>query len=832
MTEPTSHPLWPTQLDLEARMVSDGVDKFRAALAKATEKGSAADKGAARRQVLALVNPVATALQNWIEHVSKGRGRRPQALPVLSRMDPHVAAFVAIKSAFNLLATGSRRSMPIQSLANDVGRALEAEDMVLQFQQAKPEYVKAVLKALDRTTSHRQHRRRVLVAAMHRESYTPTAWGHELQVLVGKHMLELILENTSLLQTFMAARMHRVSFSSGVWELMVERNAHLELLEPRLVPCVVPPRPWDGTCKGGGYWTSVLPLAMPLVKTGRAQARKTAVSDTVLTAVNAIQDTAWAVNKRVLEVMREVVDRGLDDLDVLPPIRELGIPTKPVDIATNETARKEYCRNAAKAHGFNVSIRSKRVQVIKTLSVAEEFSAFERIYFPHQLDFRGRAYALPQWLNPQGPDYAKGLLTFAEGKPIGDGQGPGWLAIHGANCFGVDKVGLEDRIQWIEDYEHLVKRVADDPLSELWWTEADQPWCFLSFCFEWADYRRMSDQGEGASFVSRLPVMVDGTCNGLQHYSAMLRDPIGGAATNLVPSDRPQDIYGRVAERVAESLYYDAMAAEHPSLSVCDNASEIRQQADWAATWGAFGIDRKITKRSVMVLPYGGTFMSCRDYVRQAVEERGCPYFGSAEEAAKATQYLATLVWQSIGDVVVAARQGMDWLQKATRLASHNGIEELWWTTPAGFEARQSYKEMDYKVLDTTFMGSRIQLRLEAPTDRLNKRRQAAGIAPNFVHSLDAAAMQLTIELALDNGVGSFAMVHDSYGTLAADMPMLSACLRQAFVQMYRDHDVLAELRDLILQRLPEKQHAKLPPLPPMGDLDLSAVIQSDFFFA
>jgi DNA-directed RNA polymerase len=75
-------------------------------------------------------------------------------------------------------------------------------------------------------------------------------------------------------------------------------------------------------------------------------------------------------------------------------------------------------------------------------------------------------------------------------------------------------------------------------------------------------------------------------------------------------------------------------------------------------------------------------------------------------------------------------------------------------------------------------------------------------------------------------------MIHDSYGTLAADMPMLGACLRQAFVQMYSDHDVLTELRDSLLQQLPASQHKKLPPVPPKGSLDIRSVLQSDFFFA
>ncbi len=42
----------------------------------------------------------------------------------------------------------------------------------------------------------------------------------------------------------------------------------------------------------------------------------------------------------------------------------------------------------------------------------------------------------------------------------------------------------------------------------------------------------------------RLPlVLQDGTCNGLQHYAALARDSGCGAAVNLLPADRPQDVY-------------------------------------------------------------------------------------------------------------------------------------------------------------------------------------------------------------------------------------------------------------------------------------------------
>ena len=46
--------------------------------------------------------------------------------------------------------------------------------------------------------------------------------------------------------------------------------------------------------------------------------------------------------------------------------------------------------------------------------------------------------------------------------------------------------------------------------------------------------------GDPASFVSHQPVMMDGSCNGLQHYAALGRDRPGGAAVNLIHADKPQ----------------------------------------------------------------------------------------------------------------------------------------------------------------------------------------------------------------------------------------------------------------------------------------------------
>ena len=58
------------------------------------------------------------------------------------------------------------------------------------------------------------------------------------------------------------------------------------------------------------------------------------------------------------------------------------------------------------------------------------------------------------------------------------------------------------------------------------------PYQFLAFCNEWAVTNK---QGDG--FVSHIPVAVDGSCNGLQLYSLMLKDEKAGKLVNLTVTD-------------------------------------------------------------------------------------------------------------------------------------------------------------------------------------------------------------------------------------------------------------------------------------------------------
>jgi DNA-directed RNA polymerase, mitochondrial len=90
--------------------------------------------------------------------------------------------------------------------------------------------------------------------------------------------------------------------------------------------------------------------------------------------------------------------------------------------------------------------------------------ADDEIYFPHNIDFRGRAYPIPPNFSHIGDDLCRGLLLFSEAKELGE-EGLRWLKIHTANIFGNDKISLAERAQFVENHMEDVMKSADNPLQ-------------------------------------------------------------------------------------------------------------------------------------------------------------------------------------------------------------------------------------------------------------------------------------------------------------------------------------------------------------------------------
>ena len=531
--------------------------------------------------------------------------------------------------------------------------------------------------------------------------------------------------------------------------------------------------------------------------------------------VNALQHTPWRVNKFVMETLRTAWESG-QEWEGLPPRDNLPLPNYPFSVEPrylDENQRKKFKEFKAlrnNIYSANAKNMSKRIQVERTLQLAEEYETMDNFWFVWQCDFRGRKYPVESFLSPQNADYSKALLEFSRPATILHDGDAKWLAIHGANVFGVDKVSLEEREMWAYMNIENAVDVYNNPYECKWWQEADKPWQALAWCAEWAEYNDVRLRGFGEPFETRLPCASDGSCNGLQHLSAMLRDDEGGRAVNLTPSDEPQDIYADVASRTEKLLEQEDSLMARQLLEV--------------------GVCRKLTKRSVMIVPYSGTRHACREYIMESLADKCKGNNPWNDDFFQASFYLSGFVWQSIGEVIVSAFSAMNYIKEIAKLYVDQGLI-FSWVTPTNLLVRQDYKENRKRKVKSHISGSVIQLTYnEEKQDTIDRRKVLSGASPNFVHSLDAAALTFTVHECLKDGIIDFAMVHDSYATHSTNMPKLNKRLREAFVKMYQDNDVLGNLYDSAVATLPKDIDIPLPPQ--KGDLDLNEVLQSDYFFA
>ena len=121
------------------------------------------------------------------------------------------------------------------------------------------------------------------------------------------------------------------------------------------------------------------------------------------------------------------------------------------------------------------------------------------------MDFRGRVYPIPSYLNHIGADLPRSLLLFAKGKPLGK-EGFEWLKLHCINLTGkLKKESIASRMEYFEQNIDLILDSAENPLDgKKWWLESDEPWQTLSVCYEIKKALQCKDGPE--HYVSHVPI--------------------------------------------------------------------------------------------------------------------------------------------------------------------------------------------------------------------------------------------------------------------------------------------------------------------------------------
>ena len=798
-------PFDAAELALETEVVNHTSLVYYERARKAADKGQETMTDPVHRLMAASIEPVAQAFQDWKKQVEAGPGRRATAYQYVGNMNPKVFALLALRQTLNTISKPTR----LQSLAKRIGTQIERELKLAAFEQQKPALYRTIDRRVDASDLRFQaeYRVKVLLHAANKHQIAFDNWGDDVLVHIGALAVDLITQHTGFLERFERRLPGRPSagWYVGPTEELVQHleKAHLSasVMHPTSQPMICRPLPHQGGSTGG----HILPtLREPLIKSRTRGAPDLVTPETapkVYQAVNGLQNVAWEVNE---EVLKDLL-RTWELIGCIPKAsyREDRVPD-PEPSKQDMKVWRLWKAHSRKVFYENRANRGKRLAVVMTMSLAQKFVG-KPIWFPYKMDFRGRMYTRAAFLAPQGADLARGLLRFSEAKEIGE-RGIYWLKVHVANTFGYDKASFDDRVSWVDQHRKDIEATAADPLGYHWWHEADSPVQFLAACKEIA-----GAWSTGPTFKTQLPITFDGTCNGLQHLAAMMRDPGVGALVNLAPSDKPQSIYELVAASV--------------------NA-KLKTQSENVA-WAKYGMDRAGAKRPTMIVPYNGGVSAFVKYLREWVDDRatnkGIPWpFPEERDLHKALFRLARCVSEAIDEAIPLPRAMMKWSKGAVKVACGPKGKAVRWTTPTGFVVTQEYPSIANRLVKTRLGDKVIQLQLRTDGVGIDTRRQTRAFAPNFIHSYDAAHQQLTICWLLCAGITSFFFNHDAYGVHACHAEELHLATRETFIEIYAQ-DVRMRIKEELQSQAPEGQ--QIPEPPPMGDLNIEGVRNSRYFF-
>eukprot|EP00300_Choanocystis_sp_HF-7_P010152 c16814_g1_i2.p1 GENE.c16814_g1_i2~~c16814_g1_i2.p1 ORF type:complete len:1001 (+),score=178.98 c16814_g1_i2:424-3003(+) len=797
------------QLTNEKLTLQMAVDEYKAIANRELEGARGASIGPVQTLLAQLYHPLVAAIMKELDHIrcgdSVGSPDRESIGPFILGLAPEKMAVIVLHNVFNACLS-NRDGARLSSLCLSMGRHLQAEHCMqmvkrrkIAFQELKylpinkrspliiPFINSRATRLLDEDAAWTPalcvkigtylvgialNALTIQLPVPEQESPVGTAKGkpvkgkktakpavQDVPVLI--HALE---SNESIRRPFGTfKRSGMIKINPLIHSTLQKTIGGRSLLNPTFQPMLVRPKPWLSPSVGS-YFTFSHHVMRYCSNQQRAGLNSVnGKLDDVFGSLDALGRVGWRVHRRVFEVINTLWERG-EGLGKLPSKLDKDVPECPCpDLFKipykNQTPEQRatlgtWRRSNRAALRYNSDLHSMRCDMSYRLETAQRFLD-DVLYFPHNIDFRGRAYPIPVHLNHMGSDISRALLYFAEGKRLG-AAGLRWLKIHLANLYGMDKLAFAQRVAFVDKNLDAIMRVAEDPLGEgRWWRSAGEPFQCLGACFVLAEALKLKNPED---YMCHLPIHQDGSCNGLQHYAALGRDDAGGRAVNLAydKSDVPQDVYVRVLERVLERVRADAKAGDELALLLMGK------------------VDRKVVKQTVMTSVYGVTFVGARDQIMARLSERELVPEDKLYECAA---YLTRHTLAGLSDLFYAAFNIMQWLAGCAQAIAKQTGQPTSWTTPLNLRVVQPYHRKSAYSIRTIVQNVSLTLKDSTRRDGRDNPvavgQQKTAFPPNFVHSLDATHMMMTALECEKLGL-TFAAVHDSYWTHPGDVDTMN----------------------------------------------------------
>ena len=609
-----------------------------------------------------------------------------------------------------------------------------------------------------------------------------------------------------------------VSLGKSIMEV-ISKEIRVDISKGVYLPMVYPPRDWVNFNEGG--YLSLNFTFMKAKTRAHSSVCKTTDLSNAFRAINKLQKVGWRINTRILDIIKYVYTNNLIDPSSPKELPRLygELPTSKVldvyDIVGEFPYKKEYdpAKHKKEYHLWNKKRESvkigldgeigRRLLLIQAISRADVMKKYDVFYYPYQLDYRGRVYPIPDFLNPQSKGYIKSLLEFSEGKVLDD-RGLYWLKIHTANCYGLDKAPFEERVRWFEENRLSIIVTANDPMSKVsYWNEADSPYEFIACCLAYKDHI------EGKEV--HLPIQLDAVNSGTQVYSGLLRDKEGAEATCVIGKDRA-DLYQIVADKVNEYL---EKGEYEKYVGFIDKTGKDRLVSTKIEADSLRGkVTRSMVKRNTMTLSYSVTRQGMKDQNWDTMHT----YQLEGKDFWKGDPWVVNYLWteltyKALEEIVKAARLGQDFFKQAVK---GNAEPALWHTPIYNIPVYQDfYRYKEHRV--KTVVGS---LLIKHRTDKVNRAKQGSSIAANFIHSIDATLlMYIADKISCNLGV-----IHDCFLVHPNDGDEVRNLYKEGFVRIMK--------LDPLYQFKKEVADEKDLEIPYVNDLELDEVYDSEYIIS
>ena len=533
------------------------------------------------------------------------------------------------------------------------------------------------------------------------------------------------------------------------------------------LPITVKPKDWkrEGDTYTGGYHTKQLPLVKSGIE-GTESNLCIDVSNDVLNALNIMQSTAWRINIDVLQALRK---------DVVNPIESDYIKTPK---ESNNEAQKE------REKALYMSALGKYNALRLAINIAEDLKHEETIYFPMNMDSRGRCYSLPIMLQPQSESRIKALLEYSNGVVLTD-DGIDQCYAYLCSLYGEDKLPYKERVLFgktlvYSDYQ-----------------QAEESYEFLALQLEIQKYE------EDPTSTIHAHIHLDLSNNAIQIMSSITGDYAGCVASNVIPTAYGrQDIYTDVAKSVLND------EENKVNKNVLDKyiISCLEKNA------------RKYSKKVVMTSAYGSTLYGDTLGILNNMSELD---FNSYYMNIPTAMYFAGMLRDDLANRISGATKYMEWAKGlVASVVKDCGVFK--YVTNDGFKVVIRKDKMKVKSFVGRVHNKQYKLNLNIKTGVVDVQKTVSSAVPSIIHSLDGMFLRELVRQGDKQCISNWGVIHDAVAVNPNDVAKLHTIARDVFANT--GHATI--LDDIRTQT--DSNYKKFE----VKDIDISSVADSEWFFS